>query len=381
MTALLWAGLLGAATLALLLLPLLPALLELVQKKDAAPLRVVRAQDTNVRHFALSFRNSVNAFLTRHDIDRRRPRLASFTASYPGAETCTVLGTLTEPELTPTEARERVVRRLLLACGDLRLAGELVYEQEVFAGASLWAGARATLRAAYAEDTLTLAAGGAVARWAHAGTALYASTGVRLYGRVSCNGRMHLAQGAQFERVHAPMICFGSGRPGAPLRPGAAPEWTPPPGAHWLCPSTCLIEGDFVTQTALTIPCDLIVRGRLQLAPGTRVEGRLKAHSRLQLGTGSTVLGAIVARRLLRLDPSCLVRGPVISEETITIGTGTIIGTPRQPTTVTAARLRIADAVQVSGTVWARESGRVDAAPVPVAARDETSVTPARMTK
>ena len=53
--------------------PFMPALHEWLVGSDAAPLVVVREQDTNIRHFAHSFFDQVQAFFEREGIDTLAP--------------------------------------------------------------------------------------------------------------------------------------------------------------------------------------------------------------------------------------------------------------------------------------------------------------------
>jgi predicted acyltransferase (DUF342 family) len=108
---------------------------------------------------------------------------------------------------------------------------------------------------------------------------------------------------------------------------------------------------------------DLIVRGRLRIGAGARIDGSIKSHGDIDIGTGCVVRGAVVTRRNIQIHPACKIRGPVIAEFRITISPGSIIGTPRQPTTVTAAEIIVDSGVQISGTLWAHEHGHTSQQP------------------
>ena len=110
---------------------------------------------------------------------------------------------------------------------------------------------------------------------------------------------------------------------------------------------------------------ELVCRGRLRLGRGCRARGSLKAHGELVLARDCSISGSIVAVGAVRLGEGCRVRGSVISETAVVLGPGCVIGTPEQPATVSAPRIRVACGVVVHGTLWAGVAGRsVDAAAV-----------------
>jgi hypothetical protein len=79
----------------------------------------------------------------------------------------------------------------------------------------------------------------------------------------------------------------------------------------------------------------------------------------VRLGGSVEVHGAITSSGRIEVAERCFVRGPVLCENEVVIGTGTQVGSPDCPTTISAPRIRLAPGAAVYGTLWARESGEV----------------------
>lgn len=94
---------------------------------------------------------------------------------------------------------------------------------------------------------------------------------------------------------------------------------------------------------------------------GSHVLGCVKSNRDMELGPNVLVEGALVSAADLRIGPGCRVMGPVLAEGELVIESGTRIGSPTHPTSVRAPRIRIAAGVNIHGSVWACELGRVTA--------------------
>ncbi|MGE0384096.1 MAG: hypothetical protein AB7Q97_05150 [Gammaproteobacteria bacterium] len=348
-----WSWLLAACALAGLLLPLLPALIELWRRTDAAPLQVVRRQDTNIGHFAESFRTQIEALLTQRMLP---PGEQVQDVEWKQGEPVRLVGPLARAFIGADEAAARLVRAVLVLAGDARLPERIVYEQEVYGLGSIHCGGTATLRAVYAHGALRLEARSVIARWAHARTRLATEPGCRLLGRASAGERILLGADTEFERLHAPLIRCGPPPAAPPAATGPRSAWAPSRGTA-IGPRCLLVDGDCAIPAGVELSTDLVVRGRLRLGSGTRAAGSLKAHGDVEIGPGSIVLGSVVSQRNVVLGAHCRIRGPLIAEDTADLGSGCVIGTPGRPTTVSAADVRLAPGTQVSGTLWAHRSG------------------------
>ncbi|MCC6708939.1 MAG: polymer-forming cytoskeletal protein [Gammaproteobacteria bacterium] len=343
--------------------PFMPALREWLMGSDAAPLVVVREQDTNIRHFAASFFDQIQNFFEREGIDPLAPP-PDYEGEFLPGQRFLLLGPDSRPQWSDEIQRTRLVNTLLIGCGDLMVEGGYVYEQEIYCGGQLYGGANATFRAVYAGTDLVLGQNCTVARWLHSQGHVHIGRDCTVYGRISSTSSITLAPGTRFQRLNAEVVRFASdaavaGGLNRPRPPTIA--WTVPDTARRLDERTVSVASDLKLFTATRVDTHLVTHGRLELGTSCELNGNLKAGAALVLGAGCVVRGALVCPGPIVIGPGCLVKGPVVSESEISIAAGSVIGTPGLATTVTAPRIRVESGSQVSGTLWATEQGVVEA--------------------
>lgn len=360
-----------AATLLLFLLPFLPGLREMRARRDATALPVSDAT-VDVRHFAHGFR----AFLERElgeTLARVRasgmPRSGWIEEQGPYS----VLAAGEPVELFDDERARGALDRVVASVGDLDVPAGLVCTREVYAGGSFRAGADARVRAVLAEEDVVLERDVRLLRWAHAGRDLRVESGAVLAGRASAERSIRMAPGCAFERLHAPVIRFGGGAApalpragdviGAPAPGRPLAEWRPEdaPGPREYAAGRLLVDGDLEIPPNVRIAFDLVVRGRLTIGAGARLEGSAKAHRALRLASGVRVNGSVVGQDDVVLEDNVVVDGPVIAEERLTIGARCTIGTAAEPSTVRAGSIAVRGGSVVHGTAWASGRGEVTA--------------------
>ena len=120
------------------------------------------------------------------------------------------------------------------------------------------------------------------------------------------------------------------------------------------------MRGDLEIPPHTRCEGDLVVHGRLRVGAGAVIAGSVKTHGELLLEEGARVEGSAVSAAAIRIEADCRLHGPVIAEEEITVAAGCELGSAARPTTVSAPRLMLYPGVVAYGTVWARESGKVE---------------------
>lgn len=357
-----WDLLFWAVAVCVWLAPFLPALREWRFRTDVGPLRVSRAQDVNVRHFAHSFFDQVSAFFDTRGIDPRAPPPPHNGEFRPGEEFA-FLGAVTRPRWPTHLQRSRRVPYVVIATGDLLLEGGMTYQQEIYCGGQLYAGSDSTFRAVYAGTDLLLGARCVVARWLHSQGHVHIGQDSRVYGRISSGSSITLGEGTRFERLNAALIRTAADEGPPPAMPRAVPEetWVPPASLRRLDDATVHTATSLSLPGRLAIDHAIVCQGTLEIGDGTHVARAVKAHARLVIGPGCVVRGALVCEGPIVISAGAEVAGPVVSETSVAIATGVTVGSPDAPTTVTAPDIHIAVGSQCSGTLWARRHGRVDA--------------------
>lgn len=342
-------------------LPFVPALMEWHFKTDAEPLVVIRAQDTNIRHFAHTFFDQIQELFEREAIDPTQPP-APYAGEFRPQEPFHFLGENSTPRWSEAERRNRVIPMLLVATGDLLLEAGFVYEREVYCGGKLYAGSSSTFRAVYAGTDLILGDDCTVARWLHSQGHVHIGTNCVVYGRISSTSSITLGLGTRFERLNAEKIRFASDtpiRPGKRLFAEELLDWRQPESLLVMDTETLLSRTHLHIDAERRVKNNLVVKGELRLGSDCHVSGSLKAKKSLRVGERATVRGSLVCEGPIRIGRNSIVKGPVISEQEIVIAAGSMIGTPGEPTTVTAPRILVEPASEVSGTLWAAEFGQV----------------------
>lgn len=344
-----------------LVAPFLPALIEWREKTDAAPLRVVREQDTNIRYFAHSFRDQISDFFDRQQIDVANPPGPCSGEFRPG-ERFLFLGLHNKPAWPEHTLKSRSVEFLIIGLDDVLLEGNLVFQQEIYCNGKLYGGSNSTFRAVYAGTDLILGTNSIVARWLHSQGHVHVGANSRLFGRVSSGSSITLAAGTSFERLNARLIRFAADNLN-PIDALASSDrrqaWSPGPELTTLDDTTRLHTGVIEIPAESTVDYSLIAQKELLIGANARVTGSLKAYKRLRIGRGSVIRGAVVCQGPIEIERGCIVKGPVISEKFISLASGCIIGTPALPTTMTAPRIMVGPGSQVSGTIWASKAGEV----------------------
>lgn len=346
--------------------PFVPALGEWLLGSDAQALVVVREQETNIRHFAHSFFDQIQAFFEREGIDIMAPP-ADYEGDFRPGQRFLFLSPDSRPQWSDEIRRTRLVNTLLIASGDLMVEGGYVYEQEIYCGGQLYGGANSTFRAVYAGTDLVLGQNCTVARWLHSQGHVHIGRDCTVYGRISSTSSITLGIGTRFQRLNAEVVRFASDAAvagGLGMRRPTPIAWQVPAHARQLDEHTVSCRGDLKLYTATRVDTHLVTHGTLEVGTSCEMNGNLKASARLVIGAGCVVRGALVCPGPIVIGPGCLVKGPVVSETAISIATGSVIGTPGLTTTVTAPQVRVESGCQISGTLWATTEGVVDAAPV-----------------
>ncbi|MBI4756244.1 MAG: hypothetical protein HY778_12670 [Betaproteobacteria bacterium] len=371
-----WELLLIALVLLVFGLPMTPAMIEWVGKRDVRPLRIVQEHEGNAAYFAHQFR----AFI----LGEVRALMSARPTAEPHANYRVIgVGARFVPEDEETTRGE--VDRILVGFGDLRLPDGLTFTREVYSRKNIFVGQRVQVRATLAEHRLLFGAESALLRWAHA-RSIHVGAGSMMLGRLSATSDIFIARGSYFRRVHAPTVRFvASGAPlSAGLEAGEPPvlldmltepddrygfdREEPMPATQRtgfrrvilpLDPSDRLVEtGDVEFPPNSLFDGDIIVRGSLVIGAGSHIRGNIKAHGDLTIGDGAHIQGSTIAVKRLDIGMDCAIGGPVVSERMIDIGARSRIGALAQPSTVSAPAIRVGPEVVAHGTVWARKLGR-----------------------
>ena len=335
-------------TLLWFLLPLLPALRELLRPSDIAPLKVVDRSSGHVAYFARNFRQYLEKALP----------VEAGAGDYAGRM---LDGTdfirINFRPATLNDAEERTHNRIVVFDTPLTLEGGETFLLEVYARAALVAGPRTVFRAIYGERELVLGEATRVLRWTHATGKLTVGPGSVLHGRVSSDAAVVLGSGATFERIGAPVISVGGAQEPPPPPPSPPQAWRLPEGSRQIGDHT-RIEGDLAIPEGVLVNANLVVAGRLRLGLGAIVSGSVKAHREIVLGDEAQITGSVVSRTRITLGQAAWIGGAAIAERSICLGKDAVVGSPARPATVAATDVELANGATIYGQISAMRGAR-----------------------
>lgn len=336
-------------TLLWFLLPLLPALSEMLRPSDVAPLKVVDRSAGFIGYFARNFRQYLDKVLPAE------AGAGDYAAKLLDG-TDFVRVTRRPEQLAGGGDAEK---RLVVLDAPLTLPGNQTFLMELYAKGALVSGPETNYRAVYAEQELTLGESNRVFRWTHAGGLLTVGAHSVLRGRVSSDSRVMLGPDVVFERMGAPVIAHGSPHE-PPSRPNGAnglKTWQPPVEARKIG-DHIRVQGDLDIPKGTRVSGSLVVAGRLRIGAGALVEGSVKAHRDIELAEGAQVNGAAVTRTRLTVGSGGWVGGPALAEQGVRLGPNAVVGGPQLPATVSASEVELADGATVYGQISGMRGAR-----------------------
>ena len=335
-----------AVLIGVFLLPLLPAWLEIRQRRDADALPIAADGRVSAAYFAERFRGVLRDRLSG-PLEEVRSLSMPLSGTVDGGDAFVVVPAGTAAVDVP--AGERMV----IGAGDLDLGADRHFLREVYAEGDLRAGDDVVLRATLVDGAATLGRRATILRWLHADDDLNLGPGASLHGRVSCNARLRVHEDTLFERLHAPRIEFGPPRESTHHTPETRRDLREdelPRGAQKAGGRT-LIKGDLELRAGTRWVGDLVVHGRLHCGRGAQILGAVKADD-VRLDENVEIEGSVISRRHVFAREGVRIGGLVLAEGHVDLGRACRIGTDPGTASLRAASLDVALGTVVHGSVW-----------------------------
>lgn len=347
-----------AATAAWLLLPLLPAVAELLWPTDITPLQVVGRDVANVALFAQGFRTYLHRQLEFLPTDTPVESIGTLPDRTPY-----VRGPRLPESLLEEARRERGLDRLVVLTGPATLAGGETFLRELYASRGFAGGPRTIYRAVLGDAGLTLGPGTVVLRWVHARGDLMVGDDSILAGRASSDQMIRLGGQVHFDRLAAERIVVAGGA-SLPDLPAPIPQpFVIPEGAAQQIGDHIRVTGDLSVPRDSVLKGDLVVSGSVTIGSGAHLMGSLKAHGDIHLGEGAKVDGSVICRTKIRSEFRVTIGGPVVAEEEIRLGSGNAVGKQHHPSSLAAPRIELGIGTIVHGLITATEGGKTATTP------------------
>lgn len=345
-------------TLALFILPLLPAIWELLHKTDATPLSVTRNHNQDIRHFAREFYQDIVSGIGRLTLIRSPEQTTQHGRLADGSR-FQVVGFRSLPLMTRREKANATSDSQILSTATLTLTPGVTYRKAIYSEGNIRGGPSARYFALLGREDIHLGRNSVITDWAQARSNLVVGRHSQIHGRVAAGSSIEIGSGSHFKRAQAPRL-----RLGPPLATGPVTQFPPRQsltlaGASNSGGGRLLFDGDLRIPPGAEVVTDLVVHGDLYIGANARIVGAVKAHGSVTLETQAVVDGSVVSPDLIIFGDFCSARGPLISETKIYLAKGTIIGSLEFPTTITAPTIVAEPGVTTHGTLWARLDGEV----------------------
>ena len=354
-----WFFIFLACTIVVMLLPILPAVIELIARTDVAPLRVIQEYDTDITHFAYGFKNYLEKNFGSFFAAARTSEFAFQEGVLRDGTNFQVVQTGGAPSFAHKEITKSNTNKLILSFSPLELPERMLFETEVYSHASIKTGAFSHFRALLAEEAIELGERCSIMRWVHSGTNLSIGSGSTVFGRASALQSITVGDNTHFERMNAPKIVFGHQLSVPAFNTGGLVEILNLPNVKDVYERRWVIHGNVEVPEQSLFNGDLISMKNMEIGNGTHITGSLKSNKDMHIGSGVRIDGAVFSTGNLYIESGCQIAGPVVAERVLMVERGTTIGSPLVLTTVSAPKIIVGTGVTMHGTIWADESAMV----------------------
>jgi hypothetical protein len=292
---------------AVVMIPFVPGVLEILRPRDDRPLALDRSYARDPFVFAHDFRVKFESLRARPSKD---VRIASIFRIGNGVHD----------------------RRVVLA-STLIETGTKVQLGECYARRSVTLGPSSRASAVLSEGTLRLLRGCSIERWTHSAADTYAEAGCDLGRAATSAGELHLERGVRFQRLY-----------GNPVSSYAAPPATSP------LPDPVVLAGE---------EGDIETNGDSEVPSGAVIHGSIRSRS-VRIGSGAQVHGNVIASAEIIVEPRAVILGHVYSPAIIRLGADSRVGSSLTPKTVYGHRVILAAGVRVFGSIVADRGGFIE---------------------
>jgi len=341
------AALILIVTLAWVLLPLVPALLELRSRENLKPLEVTDRSAGRVGFFARNFKQYLDKVLPQE------AGAGDYAARLLDGTEFIRVNRRTDQLATQQKTEPRVV----IFDAPQSLPGDQTYLMEVYSRATLTSGQETNYRAVYSEDDLTLGENNRVFRWVHANGVLSIGSHSVLRGRVSSELKVVMGADVVFERAGAPVIAYQDVSELPAASRSELRSWNLPVGAQKVG-DHIRIDGDLDIPRETLVTGSLVVTGRLRIGTGSLVDGSIKAYQDVELADKARVSGAVVTRSRLAVGEAAWIGGPALAERSVRLGRKSVVGGPSREVSVAGIEVELSEGATVYGQISAIRGAR-----------------------
>jgi predicted acyltransferase (DUF342 family) len=306
--------------LMLLIIPFVPAVLEMFYPKDNEPLLIRQDYTRDPRYFDKNFVEELQLYLTDPDLHRGKP--VKFNNMIP------------MKYYDKLSAQDAFHSKFLIIIEKNLLSGKnSKYQQPVYVKGKAELGAKADIDILVAGGDIVLGPETTVRKWAGTDHNITVGESSFLGKRVACDGTLRLAKGCLFNSLYAlPIATYGADVSANLQAPFAveipldqADNITHVSDFNWY------VSRDYMTIPPYSIVNNsMIVKSDLVLRKGVVVNGDLKVYGKVLMEKDVRIYGELISDGDIEIGEDCYIRENLFSQSRIMIKQGVRIGLPGQ---------------------------------------------------
>jgi predicted acyltransferase (DUF342 family) len=298
--------------IALLLLPFIPGILELIKKEDSEPLFISMDYTRNPRYFGKSYKmllNRATSGLTLspgfHEVKLSKNEKIEITES------------IDIPDKMETN-------HLLYVTGNFFSGSHALFNKEVYVNGNAVIGSNNIIQAMVGLGSVAVSEGTQFRRWLDADGNITIGANCDLGISVSSGDKINLACNCVFRRLYGMPVVTGPKK----IEEFRHPQKTSLPNEPSLSEVSFTRNKDKTVSAGSIINNNIVFLGNVSIGSGTIIKGTIKSYGDILLEQDVIVYGSIFADGDIFIGRNATINGHIFSQKSIFISEQSIISRP-----------------------------------------------------
>ncbi len=323
--------------------PFLPAILEMIRKKDADPLFISSNYSKDPRYFGKSYKQIINRAI----------------AGLPAASQLSDVMLSKKESIQITQSisipGSQEYAHLLFVQGDLTSGAGVHFKKEVYVAGDSDTGPDNIFRVLAAEGNVTLGEATRFERWLDAEGDLAAGANCHLGISAACGGSLRLGKGCSFRRLYGMPVATGEiRRPPDIDSPDTQPAGPSGPASSLIRKTASRIEPESILYGNIVFLHDVHI-GRHCVAHGS-----IKCYGDITLEEHVTIHGNIFADGSIIIGRGAVISGHIFSQNETLVSEDSVISRPEVIKSVLGKKsVRLSPNVTIYGYISTEGEGTV----------------------
>lgn len=340
-----WITIISSISIALVILPFMPAIVEWLVKSDADTF-FRDFPDNNVASYYKRWFESYIKENFKPIIDKQRHQKENLSGKIPNGEGYRIIVNQTEAEFKPGKSNNNV----FIFCGSAKISQQANFKNKIYGDDEIHTGVKCKFNSIYAEKDLYLGEGSIINKFAYSAQSLYIARDCDLFYYAMSKSKIEFMGNAGFQYLSSPFIQFGR-RDEAMTIPETSFNIYQPNIERLYS------KKDLEVSENTEVSMHYIVKGNLNIDKGSCIDGNIKCFKKTTIKDNVVIRGAIVSESNIEIGDNCSIQGPIISYGAIAIGKNCIFGTQADRTSLIADNITIKEGTVVLGMILARKGG------------------------